>query len=546
MKRKPTYKELEQRIKVLERDRSLREPVENTLQESEEKVPYYRMLFEKATIGLALCRLNGELVDVNPAYAMIIGRTVEETLQLTNQEITPRDYADDEQRQLEMLEKTNRYGPYEKEYLHKDGYRVPVRLSGLVLDKNGEPHILSSVEDITEQVKAKKEQEYFEGQLRQIQKMEAVGTLAGGIAHDFNNILCSMMGYITLVKDQLPEHSQSKKDLALAMQAGERAESLISQIFNFSRQGEQVLGPLRISSFVKEALKMLRSALPTTIEIRSMINVNNRTILADPTQINQIIMNLCSNAGDAMETTGGVLEVSLDEVEVDSQFSTLHDIKHGQYVKMTIKDTGCGIQKDIRDQIFDPFFTTKPVGKGTGLGLSAVHGIVKNHQGAITVKSQIDVGTTFEVFFPIIDNCETLLSESPIQKGPNGAVSVCVRIMFIDDEISLVSIGTRVLQKLGYIVEGTTSSPEALEIFRSDPHQIKLVFVDETMPIMTGSQLAAKMLLIRPDIPIILMTGFDINNVIEKTKTLGIHKYLSKPIKYHQLGEIVREALGKY
>jgi PAS domain S-box-containing protein len=544
MKRKPTYKELEQRNRALEAERSSWKQVESTLQEIKEKAHYHRLLFEKATIGLALCRKCGEFVDVNPAYAWIIGRSVEETLQLTNRDIIPSEYAEDEQRHIETLEKTGRYGPYETEYIHKDGYRVPVRLSGMILDNNGEPHILSSVEDITEQVKAKKKQEYFEGQLRQIQKMEAVGTLAGGIAHDFNNILCSMMGYVTLVKDQLPEHSQSRKDLALAMQAGERAELLISQIFNFSRQGEQILGPLHISSFLKEALKMLRSALPATIEIRSKFSVNNRTILADPAQINQIIMNLSSNAGDAMEATGGILEVNLDEVEIEPQFSSLHDIKRGHYVKMTVKDTGCGIPQDILDQIFDPFFTTKPVGKGTGLGLSAVHGIVKNHRGTITVKSQIDVGTTFEVFFPIIDDHETS-GEAPIQEAPKDAVTDLVRIMFIDDEMSLVSIGTRVLQKLGYVVEGATSSSEALEIFRSDPQQFDLVFADETMPIMTGSQLAAEMRLIRPDIPIVLMTGFDIEKVIEKTKTLGILKYLSKPIKYQQLGEIVREALGK-
>ena len=541
MTRKLTYKELEQNIRTLERECLQRKQTEDTLHKSRQ---YHRMLFEYAPIGLMLCRMNGELVDVNAAYARIIGRSVEETLQLTNGDITPRDYGEVEQRQLEMLKKTGRHGPYEKEYIHKDGHRVSVQLSGMLLDKNGEPHILLSVEDITELVKAKKEQEYFEGQLRQIQKMEAVGTLAGGIAHDFNNILCSMMGYITLVKDQLPEQSQNRKDLALAMQAGEKAESLISQIFTFSRQGEQDLGPLQIGSFVKEALKMLRSALPATIEIRSKISVNNRTILADPTQIHQIIMNLCSNAGDAMEATGGVLEVNLDEVEVNPQFSNLRDIKQGLYVKMTVKDTGCGIPQDIQDQIFDPFFTTKPVGKGTGLGLSAVHGIVKIHQGAVTVKSQVGAGTTFEVFFPIVDNLE-VLRETPIPEISKDPVSERGGILFIDDEKSLVSIGTRVLQKLGYNVQGTASSPEALEIFRSAPHQIDLVFVDETMPVMTGSQLAAKMLLIRPDLPIIIMTGFDIKNVIEKTKTLGIRKYLCKPIKYHELGEIVRQTLGQ-
>lgn len=508
-----------------------------------ENLIYYQMLFDNAPIGLALCRMNGAFVEVNAAFASIIGRSIEETLQLTNEDITPSDSSDAEQHHLDTLNKTGRFGPFEKKYTHKDGYPVSVRLSGILLDANGEPHILFSAEDITEQVKARKEQEYFEGQLRQIQKMEAVGTLAGGIAHDFNNILCSMMGYITLVKDQLPEESQNRKDLALAMQAGEKAEALISQIFTFSRQGEQVLGPLQFGTFLKEALKMLRSALPTTIDIRSQINVTNRTILADPTQIHQIIMNLCSNAGDAMESKGGILEVILDEVEITPQFSNLHDIKQGFYMKMAVKDTGCGIPQDIQDQIFDPFFTTKPVGKGTGLGLSAVHGIIKNHKGAITVKSREGVGTTFEIFFPIADNIEEV-HEAPIPEKPKDSVREIGRILFIDDETSLVSIGTRVLQKLGYTVEGTTSSPEALEIFRSNPHQIDLVFVDETMPAMTGSQLAAEMLLIRPDLPIILMTGFDIENVIEKTKTLGIRKYLSKPIKYPQLGEIVRQTLG--
>jgi len=544
MNDKPTYEALEQRIGALEKALLSTRQAEKALRECRESDRHNRRLFEHATIGMALCGMDGALMDVNRGFAEIIGRSVEETLRLKYGDIAARHYAEEDQHPIEILEKTGRYGPYEKEYVHKDGHSVPVRLSGVAVDGSGEPLVLYTVEDITEQVKARKEQEYFESQLRQMQKMEAVGTLAGGIAHDFNNILCSMMGYITLVRDQLPEHSQSREDLGLAMQAGEKAETLISQIFTFSRQGDKGLGPLQIGSFVKESLNMLRSALPATIEIRSKIDVGNRAILADPTQIHQMIMNLCSNAADAMETAGGILDVNLTEAEIHEPFSAVHDIKPGQCVKLTVRDSGSGIPHDIQDQIFDPFFTTKPVGKGTGLGLSSVHGIVKNHRGAVTAKSQAGAGTTFEVFFPVLDPVAAT-AEVPVREDAESPVRVREHILFIDDETSLVSIGTRVLRKLGYDVQGTTSSPEALALFRSNPHRFDLVMVDETMPVMTGSQLAAEMLMLRPDLRIILMTGFDIENVIEKTKALGVSKYLPKPIKYHQLGGIVRQALGK-
>ncbi len=394
---------------------------------------------------------------------------------------------------------------------------------------------------IIERKEAEEEKQKLESQLVQAQKMEAIGTLAGGIAHDLNNILSPIIGYAELLKMKLSEDSSSQADLAEVLKAGLRARDLTAQILAFSRQGDQERVPVLIDLIVKEALKLLRASIPTTIEIRHKI-AKCRTTLADATQVHQVVMNLCTNAYHAMEERGGTLEVSLSEVEInDVSVSQFKDLKPGPYVQLTISDTGPGIDPKIMDRIFDPYFTTKEKGKGTGLGLSVVHGIVKNHGGTIRVDSKPLKGTTFHVYFPLSKKVVDA-DKAAFEPIPTGNE----RILFVDDEQMLINLGKRMLERLGYLVTTETNSMKALELFRKNPDKFDLILTDMTMPNLTGVQLAQTILQIRSDIPIVLCTGFSELISEEKVKRIGISDFLMKPLDMKNLADSVRKALDEH
>jgi len=381
----------------------------------------------------------------------------------------------------------------------------------------------------------------LKARLSQAQKMEAIGTLAGGIAHDFNNILAAIIGYAELAILEVPDGSKVKQDLMEIFKAGNRAKDLVQQILTFSRQSDMEKKPVRVSRIVKEALKFLRASLPTTIEIRENIEKDIGTIEADPTQIHQILMNLCTNAHHAMREEGGILEVTLTNVDMDAYTIRQYpDISSGPYVRLSVSDTGHGITPDVKERIFDPYFTTKGVGEGTGLGLAVVHGIVKDHAGAITVYSETGKGTTFHIFLPVIEKAEEPKKETmgPLPTGHE-------RILFIDDDPGLVEIGREILGKLGYDVVVKTSSIEALELFREQPDKFDLVITDMTMPNMTGDRLAAELMKIRPDIPTILCSGFSEKMSNEKADALGIKNFLMKPIVMKDLAKTIRKVLDE-
>lgn len=385
------------------------------------------------------------------------------------------------------------------------------------------------------------EKKKLKARLSQAQKMEAIGTLAGGIAHDFNNILAAIIGYAELAILEVPDGSKVKQDLMEIFKAGNRAKDLVQQILTFSRQSDMEKKPVRVSRIVKEALKFLRASLPTTIEIRENIEKDIGTIEADPTQIHQILMNLCTNAHHAMREEGGILEVTLTNVDMDAYTIRQYpDISSGPYVRLSVSDTGHGITPDVKERIFDPYFTTKGVGEGTGLGLAVVHGIVKDHAGAITVYSETGKGTTFHIFLPVIEKAEEPKKETmgPLPTGHE-------RILFIDDDPSLVEIGREILGKLGYDVVAKTSSIEALELFREQPDKFDLVITDMTMPNMTGDRLAAELMKIRPDIPTILCSGFSEKMSNEKADALGIKNFLMKPIVMKDLAKTIRKVLDE-
>ena len=373
--------------------------------------------------------------------------------------------------------------------------------------------------------------------------MEAIGTLAGGIAHDFNNILAAIIGYTEMALTDVSESSVTRHYLEQVLNAGQRAKDLVKQILASSRQQQsQERLPVEIAPVITEALKLLRASLPTTIEIRQHIVSGTDVALADPTEIHQVLVNLCTNAAHAMEERGGVLEVRLDEMTVDSDAAAaLAELTPGPYLRLTVSDTGHGMDATTLERIFDPYFTTKELGRSTGLGLTVVHGIVKRHQGAITVNSEPGVGTSFHAYFP--------KAESGTAKEVNGERKSILkgteRILFVDDEETLVEMEKSMLDWLGYEVSATTSSVEALELFRTQPNRFDIVITDYTMPHMTGVDLAKEMLRIRPDIPVILCTGFSERITEEKAREMGIRESLMKPYGLRTLAEVTRRAIDK-
>lgn len=398
--------------------------------------------------------------------------------------------------------------------------------------------------DITKRKKAEKEKMELELQLSQKQKIEAIGTLAGGIAHDFNNILAAMQGYVELSLDELSEDSQVVRDyLEQIKSCTNRATQLVKQILTFSRkdQEEEKKEPVQISLIVKEVLGMLRSSLPSTIKICRKIHAKSSMVMADPTQIHQVLVNLCTNASHAMREKGGHLEVSLIDVNLESETRIGDELlKQGPHVKLSVSDSGCGMEKEVAERIFEPFFTTKKVNEGTGLGLSVVHGIIKSYGGAITVSSTPGEGTTFDIFLPKIEGSQAKDSEPSKPNVKDKEV-----ILLVDDEEMVVDVTKQTLEKLGFGVVGKTSSLEALEVFQEEPDGFDLVITDQVMPNMTGTELAEKLISIKPDIPVILCSGFPENIYPEELERIGIKEFINKPITREQIASIVRAVLDK-
>jgi PAS domain S-box-containing protein len=418
----------------------------------------------------------------------------------------------------------------------KDGilYQAEVTASP-IRDKSGAViNYVSIQRDITHEVRLEKE-------LRQAQKMEAIGTLAGGIAHDFNNILTAIIGFSQMAMTKLPVSMPVQHDLQRIINAGFRATDLVRQILTFSRQTEQELKPVQVSPIVKEALKLLRSSLPTTIEIRQHIAIaaEESVVLADATQIHQVLMNLCTNSAHAMSAKGGILNVKLSAIVADAALVFRHtDLREGPYVCLEVSDTGHGMDAATIERIFDPYFTTKGPGEGTGLGLAVVQGIVRSYAGAITVYSEPDLGAVFRVYLPRIEG-DTLPETGRAEEMPGGNE----RVLFVDDEKALVELGSEMLESLGYHVRGKTSSIEALEDFRSKPDAFDLVITDMTMPGLTGRKLAREIISIRPNMPIILCSGYS-ELIDEKlAEESGIREFVMKPYVLSILAKTIRRVL---
>jgi signal transduction histidine kinase/CheY-like chemotaxis protein len=385
------------------------------------------------------------------------------------------------------------------------------------------------------------ERKKAEQALRQSHKMQAIGTLAGGIAHDFNNIIAGIIGFTEMALEDIPVENPTHRRLELVLKGAHRGRDLVKQILAFSRKGEHEKKPVSMGHIFNDALPLIRASLPSTIEIRKNILTKHDIISADQTQIHQVILNLCANAAYAMRDNGGVLEIILaDENISPDEHHFNHGLEPGPYIRLTISDTGCGMEPEVLESIFDPFFTTKPTGEGTGLGLSVVHGIVKSHDGNIRVYSKPGQGSSFNIFIPKIesDSADEVKHAESIQGGKES-------ILVVDDEDLLIEMSKQRLERLGYTIVGSTSSVEALEAFRDEPNKFDLVVTDYTMPHMTGLELARELLRIRPDLSIIMCSGLNEPVPTEKIREAGIQEFFVKPIGKNEFAQIIRRVLDR-
>ncbi len=532
-----------------------RKRAEEALVQSEAK---YRMLVEQLPVITYIAALD------ETSTTLYISPQIEKILDISTAEYKADPdfwvkhlHPEDRERVMGEVSRCHETGqPFVSEYrmVSKDGRLTWLSDNAVIVrdDKGNQLCLQGVMYDITERKQAEEEKRNLEAQLQRAQKTEAIGTLAGGIAHDFNNLLAVIIGYTELAMGGVPADSLTYSNLDEVLKAGLRAKDLVQQILTFTRGGEEERGPVQIDLIVKEALKLLRSSLPTTIEIRRDIASANM-VFGDATQIHQVLMNLCANASHAMNDKGGVLEVRLRnadfgvrsvELGEDKEHSTFRNPKSeiepepGSYVDLSVRDTGCGIAPENLDKIFDPYFTTREIGRGTGLGLAVVHGIVRKFAGTITVESEVGKGTTIHVYLPAIKR-QVAKEPKEIEPLPTGDE----RILFVDDEQAMADMGKQMLGVLGYDVVSRTSSVEALELFRVKHDRFDVVITDMTMPNMTGDKLAKEMIKIRPDIPIILCTGYSERISEEKAMAMGIRGFAMKPLVMLNLAKIIRKVL---
>ncbi len=396
--------------------------------------------------------------------------------------------------------------------------------------------ICSIARDITDKLK-------MEAQLAQSQKMEAIGTIAGGIAHDFNNILGAIVGYTELAQLDLSKGSKTSAHLDAMLRSAKRATDLVKQILAFSHQDWQTAKPIQLTPVVKECLELMRASLPTTINIQQQLADDAGIVNANPTQIQQVLMNLITNAAHAIGAEGGDIYVKLENMHIsDGHTISSVQLEIGPYVMISVNDTGHGMDEATQKRIFDPYFTTKEKGVGTGLGLAVVQGIVTKAGGSVTVESNVGKGTSFRVYLPRVE-AEITESKLKVSTEPFPGGQEC--ILFVDDEQSLAHIGKQMLQKLGYDVIAKTNPKEALAVFRENPDQIDLVVTDQTMPNMTGDKLAQKILGLKPGIPVIICSGFSEMMNKKRAKSLGVRKFVMKPLEMRELAETIRQILDE-
>ncbi len=501
----------------------------------------YQMLFDNANDAIIVRSFEGKILDVNQVACERLGYTRKELLKMHMNDILTQENAQLLPERTRILrEKGNLI--FESAHKRRDGTVIPVESGCRLMEYDDTLIVMAISRDISERKQAEKEKNRLHAQLQQAQRHEAIGTLAGGIAHDFNNILFPIIGYTEMTMDDVPPDSLAYKNLLEVLKAANRATQLVQHILTFSRSTEEERKPLLLQVIIKEALKLISATIPKTIGIRQDIDNNCGPVLADPTQIHQIIMNLCTNAYHAMQEKGGELQVSLKEVRISSEdhIGNLHT-RPGMYLRLMVSDTGCGMEPGVMKNIFDPYFSTKEPGKGTGLGLAVVFGIVKSSGGEITVYSKPGIGSTFSVYLPRASGTADERIPEESQTVPRGTE----RILLVDDEQQIIKMEKKMLENLGYHVTAKAGSREALECFRQQPHAFDLIISDQAMPHMAGSRLAEMLMQIRPEIPIILCTGFSETFSAEDARRIGIREFLLKPLVKKDLARAIRRVLDQ-
>lgn len=505
-------------------------------QQAEEKNLWLASIVESSDDAIIGKSLDGVITSWNKGAEKIYGYKEDEAIGEMISLVVPPDRRHEVARFLERIGYGEHTEHYETVRRRKDGREIDVSLTISPI-RNTTGHIIGAstiARDISQQ-------KSLQRQLLQAQKIEAIGTLAGGIAHDFNNILGIIMGYAEIARFDLDEGSPGKQSIDEVLKATQRAKDLVAQILTFSRRTEQELSPLHIVPLVKESLKFLRASLPASVEIRQelLLPEGKDLVLTDPTQIHQVLMNLATNAAHAMRVEGGVLQVTLSAVHFDLlDAGKPLELDAGEYLLVSVQDTGHGMDRATMDRIFDPYFTTKRPGEGTGLGLAVVHGIAKSCGGTITVHSEPGKGAVFHVYLPRAESSES--SEVQATTHIHGGNK---RILLVDDEEALTKAIKKMIERLGYKVTDTTSSIEALSLFRQRPEEFDLVITDYSMPKMTGVDLAVEIMQIRPDIPVILSTGFNEKISEKSVKNVGISALIMKPISLSDIAEIIHEVL---
>jgi PAS domain S-box-containing protein len=490
---------------------------------------------EQIAEGIAIMDLEGSILSANPAFAEHHGLPQEDVVGRSFREILQVGAGESEviKKMGESLESGKVWTGHLTERTSSGHVRELDLAVSPIRDASG--RLINSIaveRDVTQET-------MLQGQIRQRQKMEALGTLAGGIAHDFNNILLAIQinTELTLAGDN--EVSQVAERLGQVLEAARRGKDMVKQIIAFSRQKEQERQPAEIPPIIREAIEFLRVSMPKTIEISEKIEAESAMAMADPTQIHQVLINLGSNAAYAMREKGGTLEIGLSETFLDEETASGHiDLKPGPYLCLAVKDTGHGMAPEILDRIFEPFFTTKKRGEGAGMGLAVVHGIVKSHGGAITVASELGKGTIFTIYLPRIIGPRQVMEEKR-QPFPLGNE----RVLFVDDEAIQVRAMNKLLKHLGYQVVGLSDGRKALELFRRRPGAFDLAIMDQTMPHISGIELAREMLKIKPGLPVILCTGYSENLNEEEALAMGVRALMMKPFSVKEIAETIRLVL---
>jgi PAS domain S-box-containing protein len=526
----------EQYILSLIEDITERKRAEEALSESKK---YLDKIINSVADPLFVKDRQHRWVLINEALCSLLGHSREDILSKSDYDYFPRKEADIFWAKDEVVFTSGHENINEETITDAKGnVHIIITKKTLFTDDRGEQFLVGVIRDITKQKHSEEEKERLKTQLTQAQKMESIGTLAGGIAHDFNNILSAIIGFSELAKCNISDPLKAKSDLEEVLKASDRAKNLVHQILTFSRKTENVYSPLSFPPLIKESLKMLRSGIPTTIEIRQNL-IDSGLVMSDPTHIHQLVMNLCINAAHAMDEPGGVLSVSLKKVDLDATMAWRLEVSPGPYLQLTVNDNGQGMSTEVMNRIFEPYFTTKELGRGTGLGLSVVHGIVKSHGGAIACRSKLREGTTFDVYLPELEQKvedRQVLDEEPMPGGTE-------KILFIDDEQVLISLAEKMLGTLGYEVITKTNCFDALSFFRDNSDTIDLVITDMTMPAMTGDKLAQNLMSIRHDIPVILCTGYSEHITGDRAKSIGIREFIMKPLEMKALARAIRKVL---